>query len=267
MSTNDLSQYIRGKLEERKQRGDTTFMTDGFQRWASNDSPGRTGGALKEPSEKHSDSRRLMKDNAHSVSSSEDDHCEGAGKRRKPRGHKAGCKCVVCARHGGSVKENVERVKGAYNILKPMIPQFATEYIDPAVTAYDQAVSYVPAAKQALDVAGMFGNKDATELKKFIESYGYGKPGMPKMPTTKAGLEKLVKQLLSQKANSGSGVGLGHQGHSNDVEDSMDNENGTGSGRKKRAPTARGKMVAKVMREKGLSLGEASKYVKANNLA
>ena len=258
MSTSDLSQYIRGKLEERKRCGDTTFMTDGFQRWASNDSPGRTGGALKEPSEKHSDSRRLMKESARSVSSSEGEPCEGAGKR-KPRGHKSGCKCVVCGRRGrgDSVKENVERVKGAYNILKPMIPQFATEYIDPAVSAYDQAVSYVPAAKQALDVAGLFGNKDATELKKFIESYGYGMPGMPKMPTTKPGLVKLVEKLIS--ANSGSGIGLGHKNETEDVCD--------GRGKKKRAPTARGQMVAKVMREKGMSLGEASKYVKAHNLA
>ena len=38
-------------------------------------------------------------------------------------------------------------------------------------------------------------------------------------------------------------------------------------GRKKRAPTNRAKVVAQVMREKGMKLGEASKYVKEHGLA
>jgi hypothetical protein len=39
-----------------------------------------------------------------------------------------------------------------------------------------------------------------------------------------------------------------------------------GSGRKKRAPSARNLVVKKVMREKGLSLPQASKYVKEHGL-
>jgi hypothetical protein len=37
-------------------------------------------------------------------------------------------------------------------------------------------------------------------------------------------------------------------------------------GRKKRAPSARGAIVKKVMNEKGLSLPQASKYVKDHGL-
>jgi hypothetical protein len=47
------------------------------------------------------------------------------------------------------------------------------------------------------------------------------------------------------------------------VPDQIDEDVG---GRRKRKPTARGKMVAKIMREQGLSLGEASRYIKENGL-
>jgi len=40
----------------------------------------------------------------------------------------------------------------------------------------------------------------------------------------------------------------------------------SGMGKQKRAPTARGLMVKKLMKEKGMSLGEASKYIKEHSL-
>ena len=44
-------------------------------------------------------------------------------------------------------------------------------------------------------------------------------------------------------------------------------ESCSGMGKQKRAPTARGMMVKKLMKEKGMSLGQASKYIKEHQLA
>jgi len=261
MSTGDQSEYLRKKMAERKGRPRPTFMKSGFQAWAESERPTRMGGAEKEPIERARDGAKDVIGEAKRLGKQmfekfykEGGAMESEEESEREVGGRVFLPTIASKRTTkGKGKSTVESEDSIHNVGgRVFLPTIASKR-----TTKGKGKSTVGSEDNPRGVVARKNAKSISVLGKVAADYLAG------APITKGRGKRVPKELEEEAEGE-----IEFEGSGKLVIEHKDSGHGAelimGKGKKK--PSARGEIVKKVMREKGLSLPQASKYVKEHGL-
>ncbi len=173
---------------------------------------------------------------------------------KRPRGRPKKAKVVEPVEGGVNLEDVKKTAKNVGKKVAPIAKAVAPDVLDMAFDLGAQALA-VPLSEVMGPSANVVTKMASKAARKAVKAkFGYGKPNITK--------PQPVKRVRKPKMSISQDVGVYDGGFQKKSSKVVQKKLGNGVDKRK----LRGELIKKLMKEKGMSLAESSKFIKQNNL-